>query len=113
MYGFNRMNIFNYTQLRVSVYKTFEACVEEKQVGTNYFILVLPVSIFNNKTRNKISVNFKFYNNVYKFSSFRGEKWGRKERGFDLSIDSKHSIRSTISSRRSKSIEEGRMFSYP
>lgn len=65
MYGFNRMNIFNYTQLRVSVYKTFEACVEEKQVGTNYFILVLPVSIFNNKTRNKISVNFKFYNNIY------------------------------------------------
>lgn len=71
----------------------------------------MPVSIFNNKTRNKISVNFKFYKNVYNFSSFRGEKWGRKERGFDLSIDSKHSIRSTISSRRSKSIEQNVLLS--
>ena len=34
--------------------------IEEKQIGTNYEIVVL-LATLNNKTTSKISVNFKFY----------------------------------------------------
>ena len=47
--------------MRVSVYKTFEVCVsKKKQIDTNYELVIL-LATLNNKTINKISVNFKFY----------------------------------------------------
>ena len=36
-------------------------CIEEKQIGINYEIMVL-LATFNNKPTYKISMNFKFYN---------------------------------------------------
>lgn len=37
--------------------------IEKKQIGTNYEIVVLlAILTSNNKTTNRISVNFKFYN---------------------------------------------------
>ena len=35
--------------------------IEEKQIGANYEVVLL-LATLNNKTTNKISVNFKFYN---------------------------------------------------
>ena len=40
-------------------------CIEEKQIGTNYEIMVL-LETLNNKTTNRISVNFKFFNTLTK-----------------------------------------------
>lgn len=36
---------------------------EEKQINNNYEIVIL-LATFNKKVTNKISVNFKFYNNI-------------------------------------------------
>lgn len=36
--------------------------IEETQIGTNYEVVVL-LATLNNKIVNKISVNFKFFNN--------------------------------------------------
>ena len=38
--------------------------VEEKQISTNYEVVIL-LTTLNNKTTHKISVNFKLYNYIF------------------------------------------------
>ena len=68
MYRFSWMNIFNYNNCiitRICLQNIWSICIEEKQIGTNYQVVVL-LATYNNKVTNKISVNFKFYKMWYK-----------------------------------------------
>ena len=55
------MNIFDFVIVHICLQNNWIIHIEKKQIDANYEVVVL-LATLNNKTTNKISVNFKFYN---------------------------------------------------